>query len=339
MPTRGDLLVTLLTLTGTISWFSIGKANQEETLFKQWAVQNNKVYADSEYNVRLDNFKTNLKRIDELNRKNPKAIFAVNKFSDLSEKEFKETVLMKSFDADNTCIWPYSRLFPTADTTKKPATFDWTTKPGVVSAVKNQASCGSCWTFSTAENIEGQWALSKKLTTAVSLSEQWIVDCSHACLQSEPDLCNGGCGGGLPWLAYADIITNHGLTDEADYAYTGYQGTCQTGKPVDAVISNWKSVSTDVDQIETVLSTQGPLSITLNAGLLMSYSSGIITGDDDDCPNSGSDHAVLLVGYDDSQQFWKVKNSWGTDWGEQGFFRIQNNGLCGTNACVTTATI
>jgi cathepsin F len=316
------------------------RASRDEALFQKFMIQFNKTYATpEEYALRLQNFKTNLRRNAELNRKHPKATFGINKYSDWTQDEFRSKVLMPKFDPQDQqtgCIWPYHRI---AKVTPKaiPDSWDWR-KQGAVTPVKNQASCGSCWTFSTAENIEGQWFLSKK--QLISLSEQWIVDCSHGCLQSEPDLCNGGCGGGLPWLAYEDIITNKGLTDEADYPYTGEDGTCQTGKPSMAMISNWTSLSTDVTQIMTYLVSNGPLSITLNADLLFSYTSGIITGSPDDCPNSGSDHAVLLVGYSQSQDYWLIKNSWGTDWGESGYFRMEyDNGLCGINACVIFATV
>jgi len=77
---------------------------------------------------------------------------------------------------------------------------------------------------------------------------------------------------------------------------------------------------------------------------LFSYTSGVISGDADTCPNSGSDHAVLLVGYGvdsgTNMKYWLVKNSWGDTWGEQGYFRIESdNGLCGINACVTSAKV
>jgi cathepsin F len=311
--------------------------NREEMLFGKFMKQHNKNYATTEeYNLRLTNFKNNLKRNAELTKNNG-ATFGINKFSDMSPEEFKQKYLMKSFDPADACIWPYHRI---AKVTPQaiPTTVDWRTK-GAVSPVKNQQQCGSCWTFSTAENIEGQWQIKNK-NTVLSLSEQWVVDCSHACLQSEPDLCNGGCGGGLPWLAYADIISNKGLPLESAYPYTGEQGTCQSGLPDAAVISNWTALSTDQTQIMTYLANNGPLSITLNAGLLFSYSSGIITGSPDSCPNSGSDHAVLLVGYDSSQDFWIVKNSWGSDWGENGYFRIAyDQGLCGINSCVTSSIV
>jgi cathepsin F len=322
---------------------STNQSAQEEQMFRDWMKSHNRVYnTESEYSLRLTNFRGNLRRNEELSRKHPLATFGVNKYSDMSHAEFKSVMMMKPFEPNDTCMWPYHRIAKVS-ARQIPKTFDWRTK-GAVSAVKNQQSCGSCWTFSTAENIEGQWFLAGH-TPVPSLSEQWIVDCSHACLQSEPDLCNGGCGGGLPWLAYQDIMANKGLTGESNYPYVGYQQNCPASEPGVASIANWTALDTNPTDIITYMEANGPLSITLNADLLMSYTGGVITGTPDDCPNSGSDHAVLLVGYDNTQtnsnpDFWIVKNSWGTDWGEQGYFRIESdNGLCGINACVTSACV
>jgi cathepsin F len=325
---------------GAFAWRMPKAKSAQETQFQKYMRDYNKQYKSlDEYSRRLAKFKDNLKRIAELNEKHPHATFGINKFADMSPAEFKDTYLMSGFDPADACLWPYHRMAKVDKSKAIPTTFDWRNK-GAVTPVKNQGSCGSCWTFSTAENIEGQWFLAGK--GLVSLSEQWIVDCSHGCLQSEPNLCDGGCGGGLPWLAYQDIINNKGLTGESNYPYVGYQQTCPSGEPSLAVISNWTSLSTDPTDIETYMVGKGPLSITLNAGLLMSYTSGVITGTPDDCPNSGSDHAVLLVGYDRTQNppYWIVKNSWGTDWGENGYFRIESdNGLCGINSCVTSALV
>jgi cathepsin F len=193
------------------------RTSADEALFQKFIADYAKTYSTpEEYSLRFQNFKTNLRRNAELNRKHPSATFGINKYSDMTQDEFRSKMLLPKFNADDSCIFPYHR-YAKVEAKAIPDSFDWRSK-GAVSPVKNQGSCGSCWAFSTAENIEGQWFLAKN--SLLSLSEQWIVDCSHACLQSESDVCNGGCGGGLPWLAYGDIITNLGLTDESDYPYT-----------------------------------------------------------------------------------------------------------------------
>jgi len=319
--------------------FALAVRDPVETQFRAWMRQHGKTYAGSEYNKRYQNFQNNIKRNEMLNNlPGQKATFGINKFSDLTLEEFKVMYLLPSFDPKDTCLFPYH-----ADMSKEnraiPTKFDWRTK-GAVYAVKNQGSCGSCWAFSATENVEGQWQIAGN--ALVSLSEQWVVDCSTSCLQSEPNICDGGCNGGLPWLAYGDIITNKGLTSEADYPYQGVQGTCQTGEPVVAKIANWTYLDTVPTDIETYMYNHGPMSIALNADLLFSYTSGVISGDPSTCPTSGMDHAVLAVGYDHTQSppFWIVKNSWGSDWGMNGYFNIESdNGLCGINLCVTSALV
>jgi len=320
-------------------------ATSDEELFRKFMSDHKKIYRSSEeFTQRLSNFKANLRNIEQLNADpNQQATFAINKYSDMTKEEFSAAYLLPKFDALATCTWPYHATVDEDTLKAAPTSFDWRTK-GAVTPVKNQQQCGSCWTFSTSGNIEGQWQIYSPKHQLVGLSEQWSVDCSTGCLQSEPSLCDGGCGGGLPWLAYEDIIKNKGLPTEASYPYIGEDQTCQTGKTIGAVIYNWTAVSNEPKQIEAFLATQGPLSITMNADLLMSYSSGILTGTASSCPNSGSDHAILLVGYgtDSSTKtnYWIVKNSWGTDWGMEGYFQIASDqGLCGINACVTTSLV
>mmetsp|Transcript_13892 Transcript_13892/g.35455 ORF Transcript_13892/g.35455 Transcript_13892/m.35455 type:complete len:340 (-) Transcript_13892:78-1097(-) len=317
----------------------------EEAAFRAWMRQHGRQYASEvEYRTRLANFQANLERMARLSVTSPHATFAPNSFSDMSEDEFRRAMLLPRFSTVEQCQWPYHRYADVSDelVAQVPAAFDWRThSPSPVSPVKNQGGCGSCWTFSTTGNVEGQWILNTNKT--VSLSEQELVDCSKACLASDPSLCNGGCGGGLPWLAYEDIMSWGGIEAESDYGYSGEDGQCLKGQhPVAAKISNWTAIPNDVAKIQAYLVAHGPLSVTLNADLLMSYSGGVITGQSSDCPGEDSDHAVLLVGYgvDSTTKtaYWIVKNSWGASWGEEGYFRMEStNGLCGLNACVTSS--
>jgi len=234
-----------------------------------------------------------------------------------------------------------------------PASFDWRTR-GVVTPVKNQQACGSCWAFSTTGNIEGQWAL--KSGKLVSFSEQEIVDCSTACcnVPGFGQACNQGCNGGFQWNAFSDIITWGGLETETVYPYLGYPGgTCLRKKPLTmAPITNYTCISTekgpaDEVQMQSYCYQNGPISIALNAALLMNYESGII---DPFFPNFWCDpwtldHALLIVGWGSGENwigetidYWLVKNSWGADWGENGYFRIGRGvNLCGIANSVTSA--
>lgn len=157
-----------------------------------------------------------------------------------------------------------------------PASFDWREK-GAVTPVRDQSACGSCWAFSTAENIEGQWAIAKK--ELVVLSPQDIVDCSHGCSPEGiyGNVCNSGCQGGWPWSAYMDIIKEGGIASDAAYPYTAVAGECAfKGKAeATAIISNYTCLPSDEAFIKDYLVSHGPLSVALDARFLMLYTGGV----------------------------------------------------------------
>jgi len=321
--------------------YAIGDDHEMKHMFLEYVKTYQKSYPHDEYQVRYNNFKNNVERIYMLNKQpGQQAHFAINKFTDMSPQEFGMQYLLPKFSSDDQCKFPYHRTVVSEEKKANlPTSFDWR-KKHVVTPIKDQASCGSCWAFSVIGNIEGMWALGgNKLT---NLSEQWVVDCSKSCLQSNPQACNAGCGGGLPWLGYGDIIANKFVTTEKAYPYVGYDQQCKPVTEVGAKISNWTAIDPDMKSIEAYLTENGPLSICLNADMLMSYSGGIITGTPDQCSSMGTDHAVTLVGYDNtgSIPFWIVKNSWGLNWGEKGYFRIQaDNDLCGIWDCTTSSIL
>ena len=177
-----------------------------------------------------------------------------------------------------------------------------------------------------------------------AFSEQMIIDC---------DTSDSGCNGGLMQYTFTWLKSN-GIMLEEDYPYTGVKGKCKSDKSkyIDMKVTGYKKLGSssstwscvDEDEIKEFLYETGPLSIALNAELLQNYSSGIIDVPSSQCPSSGINHAVLLVGYGyDSTvglNYWLVKNSWGKDWGESGYFRIRRgSGACGINCYITTATV
>jgi len=229
-----------------------------------------------------------------------------------------------------------------------PSYFNWTAK-GVVTGVKDQGDCGSCWAFSTIGNIESQYAISGKPLT--SFSEQMIVDCSTACCDVEGQtVCNQGCDGGWMWTALTDVMSWGGVETELQYPYTGVDGTCnKVNSNLYAAVKNYTCIGTDEDQMAAFLVANGPLAVALNADLVEDYTSGIIDPwwPSEECDPTTLDHAVLIVGFgvDESDIFgdtpyWIVKNSWGENWGEYGYFRIYRGaGVCGINNAVTSAIL
>lgn len=201
-----------------------------------------------------------------------------------------------------------------------PASFDWSTANNYtgapqMSAVKNQGSCGSCWSFATVGVMEG--VVKIKGLGEKDFSEQYLVSCN-----TDGWSCNGG------WDSHQYHINKNGASAnqpgavlEADMPYTASNGTCKTISNHPDLLSSYHSVENTVESLKAALYTYGPLFTTLCADPLRNYSGGVITTSS--C--NQVDHAVILVGWDDSNQSWKVKNSWGAGWGESGYFRIQWN--------------
>ncbi|GAM25572.1 hypothetical protein SAMD00019534_087470 [Acytostelium subglobosum LB1] len=333
------IILCLLVLVALTSARSI--SNQEKK-FLNFQTKYQKQYASFEYNERFEIFKTNLARINELNAlaKSLKssAKFGVNAFADLSVEEFREYNL-------NAVVRPGRRadvpVAPEMDVTNMPASFDWRPK-GAVTPVKNQGQCGSCWSFSTTGNIEGQWFLAGN--TLVGLSEQNLVDCDHHCATYEGFYsCDAGCNGGMQENAMDYIIANGGIDTEASYPYTAENGTCHFNPSnIGAKISNWTYAPSNETQLAAYLAVHGPISISADAEMWQFYISGVF-----DLPcGKNLDHAILLVGYgsqqlhDHSKDIWLVKNSWGADWGEQGYIYLERGiGQCGMNEWPINAII
>ncbi|KAM0032880.1 putative cathepsin F [Helianthus debilis subsp. tardiflorus] len=284
-----------------------------------------------EHDYRLTVFKANLRRAKRHQLLDPTAQHGVTKFSDLTPSEFRKKYLgLKSnlkFPAD-------ANKAPILPTNDLPEDFDWREK-GAVTPVKNQGSCGSCWSFSTTGALEGSHFL--QTGELVSLSEQQLVDCDHECDPAERNSCDSGCNGGLMNNAFEYILKAGGVQKEEDYPYTGKDGTCHFDKSkIAASVTNFSVVSTDEDQIAANLVTYGPLAIGINAAWMQTYIGQV------SCPYICSklkmDHGVLLVGYGSAgyaplrfkeKPYWIIKNSWGVDWGEDGYYKL----CSGYNAC------
>jgi len=266
----------------------------------------------------------------------------VTKFFDLAPQEFAQYAGPRRYPAEELAIscLAHGVTAPRLDIAAAPTSVDWRThNPPVLEPIKDQKQCGSCWAFSTACVIESAWAIAGNPLT--SLSEQEIVDCSVGCSNEPPygKVCNQGCNGGWPWNAFIDIEGWLGLELESKYVYTAQTGTCKRSQfgPATAPISNYTCLSNpqgkiaDEDAMAAFVAANGPVSIAMDAGLLETYTSGIIQPTAGECSQVQLDHAIVIVGYDftGAVPFWIVRNSWGSSWGEEGYFRI----IKGVNAC------
>jgi C1A family cysteine protease len=302
-------------------------ANPEE-LFKEFVATYSKNYdTPLEWVHRYEVFRKNLDLAGELDRRSPFATYGITKFMDLTPEEFRAKYLLKDMPTeDNTApVWsaPEPSDFPTS--------YDWRSK-GVVTPVYNQQQCGSCWAFSTTENIESMWALAGHNLTRLSM--QQIVDC---------DTYDGGCGGGNPPTAYKYVMQAGGLEPYDDYPYVGVGTRCHFVKSkVVANIENWQWVTRDKDEtvMQSFVYTTGPASICVDASSWQYYKDGVITKSDG-C-GTALDHCVQLTGWDEKSSLnaWTVRNSWGADWGNQGYLYVQMGGnVCGIAQEVTSSIV
>eukprot|EP00163_Fabomonas_tropica_P001752 TRINITY_DN112_c0_g1_i1.p1 TRINITY_DN112_c0_g1~~TRINITY_DN112_c0_g1_i1.p1 ORF type:complete len:331 (+),score=118.58 TRINITY_DN112_c0_g1_i1:115-1107(+) len=318
-------LVVALLFVGVVA----AKLSPEQLQFTEFVKKYNKVYDEKEFHFRFSVFQQTLARNAKLNaNKQDGAVYGINEFADMSEEEFQNVMLMKTHMTQQLKV---DTVIP--PTESMPAEFDWRTK-GAVTEVKNQGQCGSCWSFSTTGNLEGQWFI--KHGNLTSLSEQNLVDC---------DKVDQACNGGLPSNAYQFLEKEGGIDTEAEYPYISGDGQSEQCKynaatKAAATVSGWTALPKNEDQLAAWLAKNGPISIAINAGWMQTYSSGI--ANPWFCNPKELDHAVLLVGYgtENGKPFWIIKNSWGAAWGEQGYCRIiRGKGKCGLNTVATSAKV
>jgi C1A family cysteine protease len=306
-------------------------------MFNEFQQKYGKSYADAnEFQHRFRIFTENMKKAEQLNKLNPRAKFGITKFSDLSESEFATTYLM-NFDTENYVRPPVKTDFTGKPNARgcnpDPTNYDWNSC-GVITPVYNQGQCGSCWAFSATETIESYFALAGNQLTQLAMEQ--IVDCDT---QGQDQ----GCNGGFPSGAYQYVESAGGIEPLSDYPYTaenGESGSCNfQSNEVVATVTGYSTIDGETGLYQqTSSSSGGPVSVCVDASSWQNYNGGVLTS----C-GSDVDHCVQLTGYanyGESGAYWIVRNSWGSDWGENGYIWIEiGQDLCSIGDYATVVAV
>jgi C1A family cysteine protease len=302
--------------------------------FDEFVAEYNRVYSADDYEHRKKIYEKNVEAINTINREDRPFTLGINEFADVSNEEFRTSHF--------GVVHPKKRGF--LESENKPSSYlghhaysgsplpdsvDWT-ELGAVTNVKDQGQCGSCYAFSATGALEGRYEV--KSGKLVSFSEQQIVDCSS-------ESGNQGCDGGLMDFVF-QYVSDAGICTEEGYPYdASVHDRCESTSCTPALTPGQVKGYIDVHpQDESALKealSEGPVAVAIEADetIFQFYTGGVLTGK---C-GADLDHGVLAVGYGtdakSGEEYWKVKNSWGSGWGDNGYIyltrRAKGPGECG----------
>uniref|UniRef100_A0A0E0EQK4 Peptidase C1A papain C-terminal domain-containing protein n=1 Tax=Oryza meridionalis TaxID=40149 RepID=A0A0E0EQK4_9ORYZ len=321
----GKLVLLLVVLMATTTSRAAAAAASMEGRHEEWTAENGRTYEDAAEKARRFNAGGN--RTYSL---------GVNEFTDLTDEEFVARYTAAGYYSNATSFefgvavhklpgFMYENVSLSSEGGYTQG-IDWRER-GAVTNVKNQGNCGCCWAFSAVAAMEG---INQITTNAlVNLSAQQLLDCSSK---------DAGCNGGYFTEAFAYIGDGGGITTESAYPYQRAQGSCRfsAGEEGVATIRGYQEVPLNEAALAQAVAHQ-PVSVAITAGgfRFKQYQNGVFMADhcDDDLHLN---HEVTVVGYGvDDGDYWLIKNSWGTGWGEQGYMRLQKDqracGIVGTS--------
>ncbi|XP_064203269.1 digestive cysteine proteinase 1-like [Anguilla rostrata] len=289
---------------------------------------------EKEHEDRERSFVHNLRFVHSMNRAGLSYSLGLNHLSDRTPEEL---ALLRGSRRGKTPN--RGRPFPQElyESVQVPDSLDWRLY-GAVTPVKDQAICGSCWSFATTGAIEG--ALFMKTGSLVVLSQQMLMDCTWG-------FGNNACDGGEEWRAYEWIIKHGGIATMESYgAYMGMNGFCHHNQSeMTARMRSYTNVTSgDANALKVALFKQGPVAVSIDAGhrSFVFYNNGVYF--EPACGNKTEDldHAVLAVGYGalNGEPYWLVKNSWSTYWGNDGYVLMSmKDNNCGVATDATYVTL
>jgi len=318
---------------GTTSDANVLRKAQQE-VFQTWMSKFSKAYAtEEEYETRFQNFIATSLRVEEQNRQSKEigssATFGLTKFADLTMGEFRALLGTRLSKTEHKqTVVPSAAPAP-------PNSWDWRTKNGITGP-KNEGQCGSCWAMTVAMAIESTYMVHKGKIHQQALSTQQIIDC---------DTNDEGCNGGEPTTAYQYVVKAGGLATNSFYPYTANDGTCRNltanelQDPITGYVLAIPAGSKDEIALAGFLASNQPISTAVDAESWSTYTGGILMASQ--C-GQNIDHGVQIVAYQGLTKngYWVIRNMWGTDWGEDGFIRLQfGENTCGLTSLPTVPTL
>ncbi|XP_059163590.1 procathepsin L-like [Physella acuta] len=302
--------------------FTLAIAMASASTEANWCVfkaKHNKTYTGDDDVIRWYIWQSNLKKIEEHNELYAKGLKSYylkeNKYTDMTSEEFVKIMngvrIQKTLTPKNFNSGLLKDVLPKS--------VDWR-KKGYVTKVMDQGQCGSCWAFAANGAIEGQHF--KATGKLVQLSASNLMDCSQK-------YGNQGCNGGFMDQSFQYVIDNKGIDTEISYPYKPETRKCAFKRAtVGATEKSYKDIESGSENaLQQAVATVGPVSIAMDGShsSFQMYGGGVY--DEPACSSTQLDHAMLVVGYDslDGKDYWTVKNSWGTTWGDEGYILMSRN--------------
>jgi len=295
--------------------------SKDRQMFNQWCMQNGKAFGnDDEKEYRFHNFKLSMREVEQHTSGDYQ--LELNEFADLDTAEFISQYtgarhLNESMEEDE-------EIDENLENVEAPAEWDWVAR-GYVNEVQNQGRCGSCWTFGSTASLE---FLHKKTTGKLEkFAEQAMVDCGH-------ETGNRGCNGGTQSRAFK-WSAMHGMALEKDYPYTARVGSCKiASKNMTKINRSYRRVRSNSNSALVDAIYGNVVAVAIYAGKIKLYKRGVFS--DWTC-STRINHMVNAVGYGrdaaTGKYFWKVRNSWGSRWGDGGYIKMERRssgrGICG----------
>lgn len=344
-------LLVVLVLSGIISLSNSSKSfskgtilekfqNEPKELFKAFYVlfeRENSYDLNSPQGVkRFKIFQENLNFINSENQKAGKKVYGITQFTDLTHREFTEKYIMEQEALEKIMELRENKEKTNLEDTNANERVNYQSNKGFLSdfqeinwmshmnPIKDQGRCGSCWAFGTTAAVEGAYSI--KFGTLYNLSEQYLLDC---------DFTDKECRGGLPDYVL-DFYMKSGVVQTSDYSYIAYPGICKrniSSKAKNILNSYKQCLYCSNDQYLDLLA-QGPLVTTVDATSSPNFM--LYKPDSLDTPwvptkcSKSTDHVVTTVGAKqvNGNTLLIVRNSWGIDWGYEGYFSANINWNC-----------